>query len=285
MAIKTYSNKNCDLDVLFHEIEAWFVQRNYKTQTHQNDETRLIQATQAEAWRVAAGASRAFNVQVVGEPNNFSVELSTGAWATNLAAGGVAALLTGGATLLISGATIGWSKKIEADITEYIEQRVQYGVKAKSAHEQNISSSQQQLNEKLRQLREAYDNGYITEAAYNTKKMGIESQTQASVELSAAQVQMSKLHELLNAGILSQDEFEDKKEEIERGHSMERETPAAKLSAALAAGIITQEEYATKKAEMDKNQARAERLKALENARDAGILSDAEFDAKKAALA
>ena len=284
MGVKTYSNKNCDLNILFQEIEAWFVQRNYKTQTHENAETRLVQATQAEAWRVAAGASRAFNVQIVGQPNDFSVELSTGAWATNLTAGGVAALLTGGATLLISGATIGWSKKIEADISEYIEQRVQYGVKAKSAHEQQVSMSQQQLNEKLRQLREAYDNGYITEAAYNTKKLGIESQTQASVELSAAQVQMSKLHELLNAGILSQDEFESKKSEIEGGYSMERETPAAKLSAALAAGVITQEEYAIKKAEMEKGTARTTRLKALEAARDAGILSQSEFETKKAAL-
>ncbi len=284
MGIKTYSNENCDLVVLFQEINEWFVKRNYKTQIHENADTHLIQATQDEAWRVAAGASRAFNVQIEGKPNDFTVELSTGAWATNLAAGGVAALLTGGATLLISGVAVGWSKKIEADISAYIEQRVEYGVKAKSDHEQQVSMSQQQLNEKLRQLREAYDSGYITEAAYNTKKLGIENQTQASVEMSAAQVQMAKLHELLNAGILSPDEFENKKNEVERGYSLERETPATKLSAALASGVITQQEYDIKKAEMDKGQARATRLQQLEDAHEAGILNDAEYDAKKAAL-
>lgn len=279
MATKTYSNRNSDLDVLFQEINAWFVERNYETQTHENNGMRLIQATQAEAWRVAAGASRAFNVQIEGEPNNFTVELSTGAWATNLAAGSVAALLTGGATLLISGATIGWSKKIEADISDYIEQRVLYGVKSTGAHGQQNSMSQ---DEKLRQLREAYQNGYINEAAYDAKKLALESQTQTPSHSSSAQI--AKLRELLNAGILNQDEFAAKKQELERGQNLDSTSPATKLSAALAAGVITREEYEFKKAEMDKTQARATKLKALEDARNAGILNDAEFEAKKAAI-
>lgn len=282
MLIKTYNNKNSDLDVLFQEIKAWFVERNYETQTHENDGVLLIQATQAEAWRVAAGASRAFNVQIEGKPNNFTVELSTGAWATNLAAGGVAALLTGGATLLISGATIGWSKKIEVDISDYIEQRVLYGVKAKGASGPQGSMSQSQLDEKLRQLREAYDGGYITATAYDAKKLAMENQMQAQATPSAAQ--MAKLQELLDAGILTQDEFAAKQQELASGHGLEPESPTGKLNAALAAGVITQEEYDLKKAEMEKSQARATRLKALEEARDAGILNDAEFEAKKAAL-
>ena len=239
MAIKKYSNKNCDLDVLFQEIETWFVQRNYEIQKHQDGDARLIQATQDEAWRVAAGASRAFNVELVGEPNDFSVELSTGAWATNLAAGGVTALLTGGATLLISGATIGWSKKIEADISEYIDQRVQFGVKASGTSGGTPGSS----SEKLRHLREAFD-----------------------------------------GGILTQQEFDAKKAEIERANDAGPKAAAGKLEAALAAGVLTREEYELKKAELQKNQASAARLKALEDAREAGILSDAEFEAKKAAL-
>ena len=284
MAQKNYNGKNCDLEVLYHEIEAWFVQRNYQTQTHYSDDTWLVQAAQNESWRVAAGASRAFNVQIMGQPNDFSIELSTGAWATNLAAGGIAALLTGGATLLISGVTVGWSKKIEADVSAYIEQRIQYGAKAKTTHEQQVANSQTALNDKLRQLREAYDNGFITESAYNAKKLGLESQSHASMELSAAQTQMAKLQELLDAGILSSDEFEAKKREVEQGFHLERETSTAKLSAALTAGVITQQEYDIKKAELDKQLARTARIKQLEDARDAGILNEAEFQAKKAAL-
>lgn len=284
MPQKNYRDKNCDLEVLFQEIEAWFIQRNYKTQSNKGEGAWLVQATQDEAWRVAAGASRAFNVQILGQPNDFSVELSTGAWATNLAAGGVAAVLTGGATLLLSGVAVGWSKKIEADISQYIEQRIQFGIKAKTTHEQEISHSQEQLNQKLRQLREAYDNGFITETAYNAKKLGLETQMHASVELSAAQEQMNKLQELLDAGILSPEEFDAKKLEIERGFPLERETSTAKLSAALTAGVITQEEYDIKKAEIDKQLARTSRIKQLEDARDAGILTPEEFEAKIAAL-
>lgn len=279
-----YQNKNCDLDVLFQEVDAWFIQHNYKTQSNQSEGAWLVQATQAETWRVATGSSRAFNVQIMGTPNDFTVELSTGAWATNLAAGGVAALLTGGATLLLSGAAIGWSKKIEADITLYINQRIQYGVKAKNTHEQQVATSQQTLNEKLRQLREAYDSGFITETAYTAKKLGLESQNHVSVELSAAQMQLDKLQQLLDAGILSPDEFEAKKHEVERGFHLERETAAAKLSSALSSGIITQQEYDIKKAELDKHLAHTARVKALEDARDGGILTEAEFQAKIAAL-
>ena len=284
MSQTNYHDKNCDLEILFQEIETWFTQRNYKVQTNRSENSWLLQAAQNEAWRVAAGATRAFNVQINGAPNDFSIELSTGAWANNLAAGGIAAVLTGGATLLISGVTVGWSKKIEADISQYIEQRIQYGVKAKGSHEQQIANSQQVLHEKLRQLREAYDNGFISEAAYNAKKLGLESQTAAQAELATAQAQMNKLQELFDNGILSPEEFEAKKGEVERGYHLERESETAKLGSALAAGILTQQEYDAKKAEIDRQLAHQARVKQLEDARTAGILTEAEFQAKKAAL-
>lgn len=284
MAQKTYHDKNCDLDVLFAECEAWFSQRNYKIQSHKSQGDWLVQATQAETWRVATGSSRAFNVRIQGQPNEFSVDLSTGAWATNLAAGGVAAVLTGGATLLISGVTVGWSKKIEGDITAFIEQRITFGTKAKSSYEQQIGRSQQVLQEKLRQLKEAHDNGFITDAAYQAKKLDIQSQTSAAVETTAAQQQLDRLQALFDQGILNYEEFEAKKREVTQDTVSERDALTARLSAAFAAGILTQQEYETKKAEIDKLLGQAAKLKQLEQARDAGILSDDEFETKKRAL-
>jgi hypothetical protein len=284
MAQNNYRGKNCDLDTLFKECEDWFTQRKYQTQTDVNKGTWLLQARQADAWRAAVGASRAFNVLIQGEPNDFSVTLTTGEWATNLAAGGVAAVLTGGATLLISGVTIGWSKKIEGDISAFIEQRILFGEKAKSSHEQAIAQSQRLREEKLQQLKEALDNGFITQTAYNAKKQELEGQLHSAVEASAAQTQLAKLKELFDAGILNQEEYETKKREVMQSSDSERDALLSNLRAALDAGILTEAEYEAKKTEIDKQPAHFAKIKQLEDARDAGVLSDEEFEIKKKAL-
>lgn len=281
---KTYRDKNCDLDALFQACEEWFTQRTYQIQTEKSAGTWLLQARHTETWRTAVGAARAFNVLIQGQPNQFTVTLSTGEWASNLAAGGIAAVLTGGATLLISGITVGWSKKIEGDIAAFIEQKILFGEKAKTAHEQAVSQTERQRAEKLKQLQDAYDHGFIDAAAYDAKKREIESETHASVEASETQEQLAKLKSLFDAGILTQAEYEQKKQELTRSSDSGRDHLYAELSAALAAGILTQAEYDAKKAELDKQPDHSAKLKQLESARDAGILSDAEFEAKKQAL-
>lgn len=135
MTKKVYTNKARDLNVLFRDIENWFKELGYQTQTNKTDKSWLLQAAKTEMWRKAVGASRAFNVLIEGEPNDFSVDLSTGEWASNLAAGGVAAILTGGGTLLVSGVLAGWSKKVEVDLWTFIDQKVMFGEKSKSAQE------------------------------------------------------------------------------------------------------------------------------------------------------
>ncbi len=284
MAQNNYRGKNCDLDALFKECQDWFAQHKYQTQGDVNNGTWLLQARQTETWRQVVGASRAFNVLIQGEPNDFSVTLTTGEWATNLAAGGAAAVLTGGATLLISGVTIGWSKKIEGDISAFIEQRILFGAKAKSSHEQAIAQSQQVRSEKLQQLKDALDNGFITESAYNSKKQELEGQLHSAVEASATQGQLAKLKELFDAGILSQEEYEAKKREVVQDSDSERDTLLSNLRAALDSGILTQEEYETKKAEIEKQPAQFAKMKQLESARDAGVLSNEEFEIKKNVL-
>ena len=52
------------------------------------------------------------------------VELGTGEWASNLVAGGVAAVLTGGVSIIGSGFATGWAKKIEGDIWKFIANRL-----------------------------------------------------------------------------------------------------------------------------------------------------------------
>lgn len=107
MTKKTYQNKNCELDTLSKDIEVWFSNQSYQLQSNKTEGSWLIQAQKTEAWRKAVGASRAFNILIQGQANDFSVELGTGEWASNLTAGGIAAVLTGGTTLIASGIAAG----------------------------------------------------------------------------------------------------------------------------------------------------------------------------------
>lgn len=285
MAKKTYTNRNRDLEVLLKDVETWFKEDGYQTQMSKTDGSYLLQAAKTETWRKAVGASRAFNVLLQGEPNGFSVDLSTGEWAANLAAGGLAAVLTGGFTLVASGIAVGWSKKIEADLWTFIDQKVMFGEKTKSAEELAIPQNQKTLEEKLNQLRDAYTQGFIDEIAYNKKKLEIEGQMQASKQSVGIEEKLVKLKGLLDAGILTQSEFEMKKAELIRNSSnSDLDAQISKLNAAFAAGILSQEEYESKKLLIKKQSELSGKIKQLENARDSGIITYEEFEIKKAAL-
>jgi hypothetical protein len=132
MEKKTYSDQDCDLEALCTQVESWFARQGYETQSTKRPGAYLIQARKTDTWRKVLGASRAFNCLIQGHSKEFSVEIGTGEWATNLTAGGVAAVLTGGATLIASGIVIAWSKKIEADLWEFIDNQVVIGEKVKS---------------------------------------------------------------------------------------------------------------------------------------------------------
>ena len=285
MTKKTYRDKDRDLDVLLKDIDTWFGGQGYQTQANKADGTWFLQAKKTEAWRKVVGASRAFNVLIQGQPKDFSVELSTGEWISNLAVVGVVSWFTFGFPLLVTGIAAGWSKKIESDLWDFIDSKVMFGEKAKSAQELAVIKSQNTSEEKLTQLRDAYEQGFIDEIAYNAKKLEIESQRRTSKQDAKTEDKLMKLKELLDAGILSQGEFEIKKAELIRESSnSEIESQVSKLNAALAAGILTQEEYETKKAVIEKQSELAGKIKQLENARDAGIITHEEFEKKKLAL-
>ena len=282
MTKKNYRDLNCDLDALLKDIKAWFDNQGYETQTSQTDDSRFLQAAKTKTWRKVVGASRAFNVLIQGESNNFSVDLSTGEWASNLAAGGVAALLTGGATLLISGATASWSKKIEVDLWNFIEGLVRFGERTKSAQASYVMEYQNETEQKLKQLEEAYKQGFIDKTAYNSKRADIEKQMESTKQNAETEEKLLKLKGLLEAGILTQSEFEAKKAElIPNFVSSDLEAKISKLNTALAAGILTQEEYETKKAEIEKQFKISARLKQLKEAKEAGIITEEEFQQKE----
>jgi len=173
MAKKTYRNKDRNLDVLLKDIDTWFSEQGYQTQTNNADGTWFLQAKKTEAWRKVVGASRAFNVLIQGQPKDFSVELSTGEWRSNLAVVGVVSWFTFGLPLLATGIAAGWSKKIETDLWNFIDSKVMFGEKAKSAQDIAVIKSQNTSEEKLKQLENARDVGIITHEEFEKKKLAL----------------------------------------------------------------------------------------------------------------
>lgn len=278
MSKKTYLDQNSDLEALQRDIESWFKEQDYQVQSNKTTNTWFVQAQQTEGWRKFVGASRAFNVLIQGQPNDFSVEVGTGEWASNLTAGGVAAVLTGGASILVSGIVTGWSIKIESDLWNFIDQKVMFATKVQSVDE--IAGEQ-----KLQQLKEEFDQGFIDEAAYLAKKQEIENQSVDQKKNAELNEKLVKLKNALDAGILTQEEYETKKAELMgQTSNTELDNKLAQLRTALAAGILTQAEFDMKSAAIQQEVAFAEKLKQLENACNAGIITPAEFEKKKAEL-
>jgi Short C-terminal domain len=148
-----------------------------------------------------------------------------------------------------------------------------------------VIKSQNTLEEKLKQLSDAHNQGFIDEIAYNAKKLEIEAQVRSSKQGAEVEEKLMKIKSLLDAGILSQGEFEMKKAELMREPSnSELEAQISKLNAALAAGILSQDEYSTKKSAIEKQSEFTGKIKQLENARDAGIITHEEFEHKKLVL-
>jgi hypothetical protein len=282
MAKKPYQNKNCDLDTLTKDIQLWFSEQGYQVQSNKVEGAWVVQAQKAEAWRKAVGASRAFNILIEGQPNDFYVEVGTGEWATNLAAGGIAAVLTGGFSLIGSGLAAGWSKKIEADIWNFIENKTIFGEKAKSERQITVLKAEQSVEEKLKQLKEVFDQALIDEVAYYAKRKEIENQAVDHKKNQELNDKLTKLKNALNAGILTQEEYEIKKAELmAQSSNVEMDGKLSQLKVALAAGILSQQEFDKKSAAITNEIVFAEKLKQLENARNSGIISNQEFEEKK----
>ncbi len=212
MTKKNYQDKNCDLDTLSKDINSWFSNQGYQVQSNKTEGAWVVQAQKTEAWRKAVGASRAFNIVIQGQPNDFSVEVGIGEWASNLTAGGVAALLTGGGTLLVSGLAASWSKKIESDIWNFIDQKTIFGERVKSEREITVLKAEEFVDEKLKQLKGAFQ-GFIDEVAYQAKKVEIQNQSNETKKSAELNEKLLKLKNALDTGILTQTEYETKKAE------------------------------------------------------------------------
>ena len=243
MASRQYQGRNIDLRKLKQATEKWFRGHEYETQTKSGDIDHLIQARKGGTFRTIVGASRAFNITISGNPNQFSVNFSIGDWSSNLAAVGIGTLLTGGIFLIGSGLAAGWSKKIESDFLNWMDSTVQFSSKELLADPdqtpvQNLSAPA--VNEKMEKLRAALNSGILSAQEFTDKVEQLKKDTSPSD-------QMDRLNDAFRSGILTETEYHSKKSAIEKNLKLNN------LSAALANGILTQTEYDEKMAEFNED--------------------------------
>jgi hypothetical protein len=116
---KTFKSKTYNAETLAKDIESWFREKGYETQSSSSSGTWLVQARKTEGWRHYVGASMAFNVTITGKSHEFSVQAGMGDWATNVVSAVQRQLLSP-----VRYATDGWSMKIVSDLWKFIESRV-----------------------------------------------------------------------------------------------------------------------------------------------------------------
>lgn len=218
------------------KIQNWFIEQEYETQSRSGEMDHVIQARKSGTFRTLVGASRAFTISIRGNSNEFTVTFSIGEWATNLAAIGIGTILTGGLFLIGSGFAATWSKKIEADFITWVDSTVQFPAK-----------------ELINQINQT-PNQHLTTKASNEK--------------------LSKLEEAFKAGILSEQEYNDKVSQMKK--DINPIGQIEKLNEAFRIGIITEQEYLLKKAEIEKNI----KVQNLNNALSNGVLTQEEYNHK-----
>jgi hypothetical protein len=129
--VQHYKDLNTNLDKIYDVIrETLAEQKTLKVASEYKGflngvPLRSIMALNASP-KVIVGALREIHVSITGDPNDYAIEVASGAWFESLLIPGVAGLVIGGPIGLAAGATIGgimayeFEKKIWKKITEAI---------------------------------------------------------------------------------------------------------------------------------------------------------------------
>ncbi len=115
---------NVDLNKLADTVEHYLDKEGFETNIDRTPEWYRVQAKKKGMIRQAVGAARCFEVNIRGDPSAFQVEMTTGEWGKNLAAGAVLGAVTLGVGWLGAGISAATYKKLEEKIFDYIQWQV-----------------------------------------------------------------------------------------------------------------------------------------------------------------
>jgi len=118
---RTFKDKGCNLSALARDVESWFMEREYETQGTERGGRYFVQAKKKGTLRAITGTQVAMKVTIEGNPDDFTVQIGTGKWISNIASAGTAAFFTFGLTAITGVVGAIWTKKTERDLWDYIE--------------------------------------------------------------------------------------------------------------------------------------------------------------------
>jgi hypothetical protein len=123
MSQRTFPSANLDLTQFAADLKAWFMANGFEVQSADNQNVHLIQARKTSGLRTLLGTNQAFNVKIEAGDGAYSVDIGTGKWAENLTGAGLTGLFTGGITWLTAAGGAAWIKKLESDLWNWFEMR------------------------------------------------------------------------------------------------------------------------------------------------------------------
>ncbi|MDJ0899182.1 MAG: SHOCT domain-containing protein [Xenococcus sp. MO_188.B8] len=295
MAVNYFISQEKDLSNLYKKLILWFKEKQYLVDSVEKDNEYLIQAKKTGTLRTLTGTNQAFKVKIIWSTdtdNEFIVETSTGKWITNIAGAGFTAMFTGGFTVLTGLAGAGWALVVEANLINYIENTLNYKkIKNEVNSQQQFIISKDDLLSNIT-LQDNVDEEQKLEL-YKINSPRSKAEEKVKEEL-------LKLEIAYQEQVLTKDEFEFKKRELEL--IIERyeidfavEAKMAKLEQAFIQGILSEDEYEAKVTEVRnlvEEQIRNQRFEAqkssyiikLKQAVEDGILSKSEYEAKIASF-
>jgi hypothetical protein len=111
---------NVDLNRLSDTLEHYLDKEGFETNLDRTAEWYRIQGRKKGMIRTAVGAQRCVEIHVRGDPNTFDVEMTTGEWGKNLAAGAILGAVTFGLGWVGAGINAVTYRKLEEKIFDYI---------------------------------------------------------------------------------------------------------------------------------------------------------------------
>lgn len=257
------------LSRVYREVILWFKDKEYEVESTQTGDVYLVQAKKTGFLRTLLGANLAFKINIYWSnapttANEFIIETRVGKWVRNIAGAGFTAMFTGGFTIFTGFAGASWALVLERDLINHL-----------------------QTNLTLKRVRESENPAASSPPTTINVQASSPARSQAISEIKE---EINQLQSALNQEIISQEEFERKKEKLEekidqREIELLVEQRTNQLQEAFAQGILDADEYEAKLQSVETSmKEKLSRKQKLKEARDNGILTEEEYQAKLSQL-
>ena len=260
---------------VYREITLWFKNKEYEVESTQTGEIYLVQAKKTGFLRTLSGTNLAFRVTIYwsnapSTEGEFIIETRVGKWFRNITGAGLTAIFTSGFTIFTGFAGAGWALVLERDLINHLQNTLNFKRVSEAATTPSSDSS-----------------------AITVAKETVNTQTSSparSRAISEIKAEIDQLQSALNQDIISQEEFQQKKQKLEKKID-EREVEILieektnQLQEAFASGVLDADEYEAKLNSVEESaREKLSKKQKFKKARDDGILTEEEYQAKLSQL-